>query len=403
MSRSWPSPSDPENVTPICMCLGSGQTTLKVGEAVVLGAYAGQDILAGGGSQVAATWWLPNDKIAVGNYNPIGTDESSHPDLWCGLVVPLAVCLWEQVRFVRVRFRRDLYCDGGGGQRDGHCNFRRAGADDRYAGDRGKANVAGAKALFRDANGLGETVRPCQQCRSWQRPRPAHNDALKLEQCRRGQHFRASGSMRSFRRPRSRAPTRSRPRTAVGHGWYDGMYLPDGETEGRDGGFPYNPARSEGHPLQESSLRSPRIRLTGMGAFDPTSVVYAGGGTSSYKINATTYLMCQAMSGGVATGGWMQVAEITWSYIVTATWPAGGAPRIRSQITVSGQQAVTGTAYAFSDYSFANTQGLPQWAAQIQGGRRLDDEQAVPLPHHVRALASNGYVRPPLPLVPADA
>ena len=142
-----------------------------------------------------------------------------------------------------------------------------------------------------------------------------------------------------------------------------GVYEHVAPTTGRDGPFPCNPYAallpSAGY---FNSLAEIDSLLLPWG--DRPSISIYDDGTSSYNLTATTYLMCEAMNNGSPLGGcgWAPVAEITWSYSMSANWaPATNAPTFKvSQIVVSGQNAKPNIGYPFGTPS-----GPPQWPAQI--------------------------------------
>ena len=79
---------------------------------------------------------------------------------------------------------------------------------------------------------------------------------------------------------------------------------------GLDGSFPY-----------DGTFDFPDLAVN---SDNPFIWILSGGGTMVFYVQAMTYYMCEPVdSAGNVIGGWVPLAELSWSYYVSAVWKAG--------------------------------------------------------------------------------
>ena len=96
-------------------------------------------------------------------------------------------------------------------------------------------------------------------------------------------------------------------------------------------------------------------------------MIFNGGGTFLFAIEATTYYMCRPVdASGNPIGGWVPLESLTWSYYAAAAWGwrVGSLPTVTSVgsvLTPAGWSAMQSNQV----YSFDATTAFPQWGAAI--------------------------------------
>ena len=91
-----------------------------------------------------------------------------------------------------------------------------------------------------------------------------------------------------------------------------------------------------------------------------------------FYVQAMTYYMCEPVdSAGNVIGGWVPLAELSWSYYVSAVWKAGDRePTIISSVgrVFGGIPAGRIWRTPYPSYNFQATTAFPQWNATIFTG-----------------------------------
>jgi hypothetical protein len=85
----------------------------------------------------------------------------------------------------------------------------------------------------------------------------------------------------------------------------------------------------------------------------PVQAVFSGGGDSYLCIKATTYYMCEPANG---VGGWVPLAELTWSWTLKAMWPSG-----QDLSVTTSNLVVSGKSWPIGNSSFTATTDFPEW------------------------------------------
>ena len=97
---------------------------------------------------------------------------------------------------------------------------------------------------------------------------------------------------------------------AVANGYAPGTYIQAGRQAGLDGSFPY-----------DGTFDFPDLAVN---SDNPFIWILSGGGTMVFYVQAMTYYMCEPVdSAGNVIGGWVPLAELSWSYYVSAVWKTG--------------------------------------------------------------------------------
>ena len=100
----------------------------------------------------------------------------------------------------------------------------------------------------------------------------------------------------------------------------------------------------------------------------PRVVVFNEGGWTKKKITVTTYYICEPLYNGNASGGWVPLAKLSWSYDLYVTWkPGTPEPKVVESVATVTGFAPWSAGQGSPTYNFTPTTDFPQWTSVATG------------------------------------